>query len=182
MATTNILITGGSRDRKCFQAGRSCSCGDLGTKYSIDRLDLVIANAGIATVWPTVADASVEDMQEHYLVNVIGLVVLFQATLPLLSEAVVGKFAVMSSLAGTLGGNKRNFSDAVYGTTKAALNYISRKIHFENEKLVVLAIDPGWVRTKMMSRHFSRLYLLQGNVKALILGFEMAEIEIDDSI
>lgn len=55
---------------------------------------------------------------------------------------------------------KRNFPNAVYGTTKAALNYISRKIHFENEKLVVLAIDPGWVRTEMVSRRFPHLVAL----------------------
>ncbi|CZR58901.1 related to aflatoxin biosynthesis ketoreductase nor-1 [Phialocephala subalpina] len=119
----------------------------LQTKYGIDRLDVIIANAGIATAWPTVADASVEDMLEHYRVNVIGPVVLFQATLPLLSKAANGKFAVMSS-------SRRH----------------PRKIYFENEKLVVLATDPGWVRTEM------------GNVEAVALGFDTAEIEVDESI
>lgn len=78
----------------------------LGTKYDIDRLDIVIANAGIATAWPPVANASVEDMEEHCRVNVIGSVVLFQATLLLLSRAAITKFAVLSSSAGTLGDSK----------------------------------------------------------------------------
>lgn len=33
----------------------------LQTEYDVQRLDIVIANAGIATAWPTVADASAED-------------------------------------------------------------------------------------------------------------------------
>lgn len=56
-------------------------------------------------------------MQEHYRVNVIGPVVLFQATLPLLAKATVGKFVVMSSSAGTLGDSRQSLLAALYFET-----------------------------------------------------------------
>jgi norsolorinic acid ketoreductase len=59
-------------------------------------------------------------MQEHFLVNAIGPVLLFQAVLPLLSKARNPKFVVMSSSAGTIADTeKRPFPNTAY---KAALN------------------------------------------------------------
>lgn len=53
----------------------------------IDHLDLVIANAGIAYIWPKVSEVKVEDMQKHTVPNVHGFVWLYQATLPLLKKS-----------------------------------------------------------------------------------------------
>ena len=37
-----------------------------------------------------------------------------------------------------------------YGLSKAAANYLVRKLHFENEgKLISQALNPGWVQTDM---------------------------------
>ncbi len=101
----------------------------LQAKYEIDTLDIVIANAGISTAYPTVADASVGDMENHYLVNVIGPVLLFQATRPLLYRSTVGKFAVMSSSAGTIGDSKdfqARSSSCVLLLTQCDLNHETR--------------------------------------------------------
>jgi norsolorinic acid ketoreductase len=37
----------------------------------------------------------------------------------------------------------RPFPNAAYGTSKAALNYLTRKMHYEHENLIVFPIDPG---------------------------------------
>jgi NAD(P)-dependent dehydrogenase (short-subunit alcohol dehydrogenase family) len=57
-----------------------------------------------------------------------------------------------------------------YGASKAAVNYIVRKIHFENPGLIAFPISPGWVQTDM------------GNHGATSHGMEKAPITIDQSI
>lgn len=70
----------------------------------ITHLDVVIANAGISSVWPTVEKLDVEDLKEHMQVNVYGVVWLFQAALPLMRKAMETgkepKFVTVGSTAG----------------------------------------------------------------------------------
>ena len=68
----------------------------------IDHLDIIIANAGIAYIWPTVADVKVEDMQKHFVPNVYGVVWLYQATLPLLKKSKKPMWVSMGSSAAYL--------------------------------------------------------------------------------
>ena len=120
----------------------------LQTKHKITSLDTVIANAGISypKAFGPVANVKVEDVKEHLDVNTIGPLVLFQATQPLLKKAVhgPGKFVTVSSPIGSIGGmEQRPFPMSAYGASKAALNYLTRKIHFEHEDLIAFAVDPG---------------------------------------
>lgn len=66
----------------------------------IERLDVVIANAGISYTWPKVSDLKMADLQAHIDVNVYGTVRLYQATLPLLQKSAEAKFAYIGSTAG----------------------------------------------------------------------------------
>jgi norsolorinic acid ketoreductase len=34
-----------------------------------------------------------------------------------------------------------------YGVSKAGANYFVRKVHFEHDGIVALAVHPGWVKT-----------------------------------
>jgi len=116
----------------------------LQSEYNIDTLDVVIANAGISKVYPTVATVKPEDILEHVSVNVIGPVLLFQAVLPLLQKSRNPKFVAMSSGAASIEGIERSFiPNAAYGSSKAHLNYIMREAHFENKNLTFVIIDPG---------------------------------------
>jgi norsolorinic acid ketoreductase len=93
---------------------------------------------------PSVAEVTVKDLQEHILINAIGPLLLFQAVLPLLEKSAKPKFVAISSSAGSIGGmDLRPFPNAAYGTSKAALNYLTRKMHYEHENLIVFPIDPG---------------------------------------
>jgi len=49
----------------------------------------------------------------------------------------------MGSSAGQITGDGESpFLNSVYGVTKAALNYIVKRIHLENEGIIAFAIDP----------------------------------------
>ncbi|KAM0818262.1 putative NAD(P)-binding protein [Seiridium cardinale] len=116
----------------------------------IDHLDLVVANAGGAPV-PTTPFESVEahEMIREYQVNAVGPLMLFQACRPLLQKAVEPKWISISTGGGsiTLMGKIRSWDGAAYAAAKAALNWITRAIHFTNEGFVAIAINPGLVGT-----------------------------------
>ncbi|KAK3177236.1 hypothetical protein OEA41_008565 [Lepraria neglecta] len=71
----------------------------LQSAHKITALDVVIANTGICTELPTVAQVKFASIQEHILVNAFGPLVLFQAVLPLLQKAQSPKFVAVSSAA-----------------------------------------------------------------------------------
>ena len=126
------------------QVDPTIAIAHLRSAWNITCLDVVIANAGISKCLPRVADVTLEDLQEHISVNAMGPLLLFQAVLPLLEKSAEPKFVVISSSAGSLGGMEtRAFPNAAYGTSKATLNYLTRKMHYEHENLVVFPVDPG---------------------------------------
>ena len=118
---------------------------ELETTHRITSLDIVIGNAGIAKHFPPVEEATTQDLLEHYRVNVIGNVVLFQAVLPLLAKSTTTpKFIIISSAAGSIDGqDQQPVPNAVYGPSKAAVNWVAKKIHLENENLVAFPVHPG---------------------------------------
>ena len=122
----------------------------LQNEHKITYIDVVIANAGISKsqAYGPVAGVKASDLKEHFDVNTVGPVLLFQATLPLLKKAAhgPGKFIGVSSPMGSVGGmEQRPYPMTAYGISKAALNYFLRKIHFENEDIISVALDPGCV-------------------------------------
>ena len=117
---------------------------ELASKHDITHVDLVIANAGISQIWPKVSKLNVWDLQRHLDINVYAQVWLWQAVLPLLLKAEAPKFVTMSSSAGSLSEMEfRPFPSGAYGTSKAALNYLTLKMHFEEEHVCTFPIDPG---------------------------------------
>jgi len=68
----------------------------------IDHLDIIIANAGIAHVFPKVSEVKVEDMQKHTIPNTYGVIWLYQATLPLLKKSQNPMWVSMGSAAGCI--------------------------------------------------------------------------------
>jgi norsolorinic acid ketoreductase len=110
----------------------------------ITALDIVIANAGISEVFPPVHEVKLPDLLKHLQVNVFGVILLFKAVRPLLLAAKQPKFVTIGTSAASLSEMAtRNFPNSVYGTSKAALNYITLKTHFENPTLTAFPLDPG---------------------------------------
>ncbi|KAF9475792.1 NAD(P)-binding protein [Pholiota conissans] len=115
------------------------------------RLDTIIANAGIENSTGKVHETTVQNYTDHFAVNVMGPIVLFQAFRDVLKASPHPRFVAISSAMGSIGliehipGN-----NAPYGVSKAALNWAVRKIHFENEWLVTFPQCPGLVDSDML--------------------------------
>jgi NAD(P)-dependent dehydrogenase (short-subunit alcohol dehydrogenase family) len=70
---------------------------------AIDHLDIVIANAGVAYCWPSVAEVKLEDMIAHMEPNAYGVVSLYQAVRPLLQKSKKEPiYSIMGTRAGSL--------------------------------------------------------------------------------
>lgn len=119
----------------------------------ISHLDIVIANAGISGSIRRVESIELEDMREVFEVNTLGVVSLFKAVYPLLKATADAADKnpcqpVFVGISTNLSSILNLEADAAvpagaYGASKAALNYLVRRIHFENEWLTAFVAHPG---------------------------------------
>ncbi|EIN06057.1 NAD(P)-binding protein [Punctularia strigosozonata HHB-11173 SS5] len=121
-------------------------------KAKAGRLDVVIANAGIFQDYCSAIKATADQLREHLEVNTIGPFVLYQACFDLLKASTPNpKFVAISSGLGSIAEGARREGVLAYGLSKAAQNYLTRKLHFEHEKdgLIAFSICPGGVESEM---------------------------------
>ncbi len=116
------------------------------------HLDLVFNNAGIQS---QPYDAHLEQvelskMREAFEVNTLGPLRVARAFLPLLRKATNPRIVNMTSGLASLSG-KSEGAFYPYGVSKAGLNMLTRTMAFDlqGEKVVVVCLDPGWVKTDM---------------------------------
>jgi norsolorinic acid ketoreductase len=116
----------------------------LKSKYQISHIDVVIANAGIAKFWGPALTTPISEFVEHLTTNATGTLVLFQAVHGLLEAAKMPKFIPIGTPVGSIGEiEKFPLGSTAYGTSKAALHFLTRKMHFENEGMVIFPLAPG---------------------------------------
>ena len=111
----------------------------------LDRCDVLVANAGGAVGADTVALADPADWLAMYEVNVLGVLHVVQALLPLLVASDDGVVVVMSSTAGHVayeGGG--GYVAAKHGTHALAATL---RLELCGEPVRVVEIAPGMVRT-----------------------------------
>jgi norsolorinic acid ketoreductase len=124
------------------------SISTLKSDHQITKLDIVIANAGIANYFGRARVTPIKEMISHYQINVIGPLLLFQATAELLDASPSPKFFTISLAVGSVSYQENPPLEApAYGSSKVALNFVSRRIHFENPNIVVAPVHPGWLQT-----------------------------------
>ncbi|KAJ7466183.1 hypothetical protein B0H11DRAFT_2284645 [Mycena galericulata] len=135
------------------------------------QLDVIIANAGIAQYYGELATTPISEFREHWEVNALGPIVLFQAahTLLLASPSGAPVFALISSLVSSMG-HYFPLPVAAYGSSKAASNFLVKVLDAEHKPLVALAIHPGLVATDM------------GNFGAVANDLPPVLISVDDSV
>ncbi|KAI1392402.1 NAD(P)-binding protein [Hypoxylon trugodes] len=152
------------------ESGAADAVEELRAKHGIEHLNIVIANAGVSYVWPSVADAKIEDMRGHMEPNVYGVVRLYQATRPLLKKSEKEPiFTPMGSTAGLVGRQQPPIPNAAYGPSKAALSWITVRINSEDDWLNAFVLCPGWVQTDL------------GDAGARGLGLKEAPLGLDES-
>lgn len=95
---------------------------------------------GIAKSHNTVLEEPLDKFREHFEVNTLGPVILYQNVRSLIPRG--GVFAVTSSSVGSISMDT-GLPVASYGMSKAAVNYIVAKIGYEDKDVVTLALQ--WV-------------------------------------
>ena len=113
----------------------------------VGRADVVWANAGIAPtdIWAPVRTVSLAALREHLDINTIHPFLLYQAFYPLLSRSANPKFFVSSSVSGSTGllDKLKDVPQLPYGLSKAAVNNLTRRIHFEDSNITAVPFHPG---------------------------------------
>jgi len=112
---------------------------------SLDRCDVLVANAGGAAGADTIADSSAEDWQAMYDVNVLGTLHVTQAMLPKLIASGAGAIVLMGSTAGLIsyeGGG--GYVVAKHGTHAIAETL---RLELYDKPVRVIEIAPGMVKT-----------------------------------
>ena len=111
------------------------------------RADVVWANAGICRLaaWAPVENTSLAALREHVDVNTIHPLLMYQSFYQLLGRSSKARFFVSSSFSGSTGSLEilKQIPQLAYGLSKAAVNNLTRRIHFENEKIVAVPFHPG---------------------------------------
>ncbi len=124
----------------------SAAMAQLVAGHGITALDMVIANAGVfkTAAFAPAAHVKPHDLLDHFDVNAVGPLRLFQAAYALLRAAPAPKFiAISSAVASSADKDWAALPLNAYGASKVALNYLVRRIHLENEFLIAFAIHPG---------------------------------------
>lgn len=125
--------------------------GETLKSQGIDHLDVVIANAGTSKGFYTVVETPLENVISDFEVNTIGTMKLFQTCWPLYrpKQAQGGrprKWIVVTSSLGSIGClDMESMPCASYGLSKAAVNFMTKKIAVEmkDENLAAMCIHPG---------------------------------------
>ena len=145
--------------------------GDLGMAFPLDvtdqqsvdafvseiakkfgRIDVLVNNAGLALGLQPIAQAHDEDWIEMWQVNVLGLMRVTRACMPLLRKAKHGHIVNMGSIAGF----ETYKGGAGYTASKHAVRAMSRTLRLElnGEPIRVTEIAPGMVETEFSTVRF----------------------------
>lgn len=144
---------------------------ELENKHSISKVDVLVSNAGLLEGITPTLQTSLKNVRDQFEVNTIGPLVLIQAFWPLLEKSDAPKFFVLSSTLASIGDMEAAPVPFFgYGLSKAAANYLVRKVHFENPTLTSMAFHPGWVQTDM------------GNGAAVGVGMTEAPNTLEESV
>jgi len=113
-------------------------------ELGITQVDVAIANAGITGNRSRVDSVELSEIDHLLQVNTYSIILLFQALLKQQLLQPGSKFVLTGSAIGSIGGiDQRPFADTAYGLSKAAVHWLSRKIHQEHPELIVFNLDPG---------------------------------------
>jgi norsolorinic acid ketoreductase len=119
----------------------------LTSEHSITSLDVVIANAAIASLTHTkLVEVAIPEIQDYVNVNAYGQLELFRAVLPLLRKSEgKAKFVYISSAGGSLTDMSNIIPVAPYGASKALGNFLFKWLALEMDDVLIWAQHPGSV-------------------------------------
>jgi NAD(P)-dependent dehydrogenase (short-subunit alcohol dehydrogenase family) len=114
--------------------------------------DLLVNNASLLgpSPQPRLADYPLDDFESVFEVNVTAPLALIQRALPLLSQSPQGRILNVTSDAGVEGYE----GWGGYGSSKAALEQLSKVLAAEHPELRVWWVDPGDMNTQMQQEAY----------------------------
>lgn len=119
----------------------------------VDRVDLLVNNAGGAKGLEPLVDTKIGDWQWMYDVNVLGTVRMLQALVPKLEQAPDNSGLVINM--GSVAGWGVYEGGSGYNSAKHGVRVISRALRLENHNIRTTEIDPGRVATDFSLVRFS---------------------------
>ncbi len=124
----------------------------IGAASSLGRLDLLVNNASVLgpSPQPELRRYPIETLESVYYANVFGPLRLIQLALPLLEASGGGRVLNITSDAAVEGYP----GWGGYGSSKAALEQLSRVLAVEHAELRVYWADPGDMRTRMQQEAY----------------------------
>jgi NAD(P)-dependent dehydrogenase (short-subunit alcohol dehydrogenase family) len=161
-AGMRVAVTGRTREQVesvAAEIGGTALVGDVSRREAVERwvaevgdVDLLVANAGIAT-WEERAWDEDPDAWWHVLeVNVLGVYLCCRAVVPRMIERGRGRIVVTGSGASYLPGS----TSTAYAASKAAVGRFGETLakQLEPHGIPVFVISPGLVRTEMTEEAF----------------------------
>ncbi len=142
-------------------------------------LDILINNAAVRGDTGGLASLQAQDFLQVLSINAVGPLLLSRALLPNLMRGRRRLIANISSRAGSIAEGQEPEGDYAYRCSKAALNMASAKLAHDlcAQKLIVLALHPGWVKTDMGGEDAE----VEASASAAGLARVMASATIADS-
>ncbi len=124
---------------------------------TVGSLDVLVNNAGIAdaAMPPAVAETGPEDVEGIFATNVLGIVRVTRAFLPLLSRSQAPVIVNVSSGLGSMtvttteGRVENSFTALAYPASKAAVNMLTSQYARALPHVRVNCVDPGYTATDL---------------------------------
>lgn len=115
-------------------------------------IDVLVNNAGLALGRDEIGAILTEDVQAMFQTNVLGLITMTQAVLPILKAKNSGDIVNLGSIAG----REPYPGGGIYCPTKASIKSFSHVLRKElvSTKIRILEVDPGNVETEFSSVRF----------------------------
>lgn len=112
----------------------------------IGRLDILVANAGIA-IDGLLLRVKEDELDRLFAVNVKGSIACARAAIKVMMRARTGRVIFLSSVVGEMG----NVGQTAYAATKAALLGVTKSLarEYASRGITVNAVTPGFIETDM---------------------------------
>lgn len=164
----NVIVTARRAEQLNETVARVCDAGgnalaipgDLKDAEFVDALveqtvqkfggiATIVNNAGTLDPMMTIEDADIDAWREAFEVNVFAPLRLIRTALPYLrANEEYGRVIDIASAAATKGYP----TWGAYGATKSALAHLTRTVSAEENKIITVALLPGWVDTPMQEK------------------------------
>jgi NAD(P)-dependent dehydrogenase (short-subunit alcohol dehydrogenase family) len=116
------------------------------------RLDILVSNAGIGIMVPSITDMSLEDWRRQIAINLDGVFLSVKHCLPLMRKTGGGSIIMMSSLAGLRGAAGLSGYCATKGGVRLFAKSIAMECASAGDRIRVNSVHPGIIDTPIWGK------------------------------